>query len=351
MIAPTVAVRLYRPIALALEARGVSSEDIFAEFGLPPPLRSGWELRVPLEQFIGLWERLIEVADDPSFALHAAEHVDLTTCDVITYLEGHAATVREAVENKLRYLPLITNAIAWTLELSGADAVLTLHEKPPRPPLAPVAEYLLAARHIFFARFGPPHWALRAVHFRHARHGAQAEQAEFVRIFGVEPAFEAGHDQLLFHADLLDAPMKQRDSALSELLSRYATQDLQKVPSATSWTDRVRQQLASGIDPGISEVARRLGVSTRALQRSLSKESVTYLELSNASRRVAAERLLVHGELSIAEVAYALNFGDVPAFHRAFVRWTGRTPGEFRSRALGSVYREPTLGRLIEASR
>lgn len=353
MFTPTVAVRLYRPVALALEARGFSAAAVFAEFGMPDPGSAGWDVRLPLPQIAGIWGRLLSVTGDPQFALRAAEHVDLTTCDVVTYLEANASTLREALQKKFEYLPLMTNAVTWTLDssadpasASGRDeARLTLHERPPRPPLAPVAEYLIAARHVFLKRFGPAGWALREVSFRHA---APDDVREHTRIFGVTPRFEAAHDQLCFDAALLDAAMCQRDAALAELLGRYAEQAISTLAVAASVGDRVRELLRAGNDPGIAQAARKLGLSTRSLQRALTNEGTSYLELSTQARRAIAERLLARGELAISEIAYALGFRDVPAFHKAFARWTGATPGEFRARNLRLGHVEPAFGRLTE---
>lgn len=346
MFVPHVSVRLYRPVALALEARGIPSDAVFAEFGMPPPREAGWDVRAPLPQIAGIWDRLLSVTGDPHFALQAARHVDLTTCDVITYLEANAATLREALERKFEYLALMTDAIAWTLEVNGAEAVLTLHERPPRPPLAPVAEYLLGARHAFLQKFGPSAWSLRFVTFRHAApHDAQPH----AQLFGVTPRFEAADDQLGFDAALLDAPMRRRDDSLSELLARYAELAASVAPGGPSFTDRVRDVLRSGADPGIAEVARRLGVAPRTLQRALKNEGSTYLEISTRMRHAAAERLLLRRELAVSEIAFALGFNDAPAFHHAFVRWTGLTPGGFRKRHFGQAYVEPPFGRLLRA--
>jgi AraC-like DNA-binding protein len=347
MFTPTVAVRLYRPVALALEARGISAAEVFAEFDMPHPGSAGWNVRLPLPQIAGIWGRLLSVTGDAAFALHAAEHVDLTTCDVVTYLEANATTLREALLKKLEYLPLMTNAIAWTLDTPDAETVLTLHERPPRPPLAPVAEYLLAARHVFLKRFGPTAWALRHVSFRHA---APEDTGEHTRIFGVTPRFDAAQDQLGFDAALLDAPMRKRDAALAELLGRYAEQALSAMPVTESVGDRVRDLLRAGSDPGITHTARKLGLSTRSLQRALTNEGTSYLEISTRARRAIAERLLARGELAISEIAYALGFRDVPAFHKAFLRWTGSTPGEFRVGSLRRGHVEPAFGRLTEVT-
>lgn len=341
---PSVAARLYRPIALALEQRGIDSDALFAEFGVQSPASAGWDVRVPLPQLANLWSRLLERTGDPDFALHAAEHVDLTTCDVITYLESAASTIRGALEKKFVYLPLITDAIEWTLEEAGGEAVLTLHERPARPPFAPASEFLLGARQVFFSRFGPPGWQPSHVSFRHP---APTRRNEHHRIFGVEPSFGAARDAITFAATWLDAPMRNRDAALSELLSRYADHLLPMVSQQPTWEERVRHQLGA-VDPGISAVARELGVSARSLQRALASEGTSYARVVDIARRAAAEQLLRRRELGICEVAYALGFSGGPAFHRAFRRWTGTTPTEFRTRAFGPSFTEPRLGALRE---
>ncbi|HET9956696.1 MAG TPA: AraC family transcriptional regulator [Polyangiaceae bacterium] len=343
MFIPTVAVRLYRPVALALESRGVAAGPFFAEFGMPDPAVTGWDVRLPLPQIAGVWGRLLEVTQDPEFALHAAQHVDLTVCDVITYLEGNARTVGEALRKKFEYLPLITNAIEWTLDVSEGEAAITLHERPARPPLAPVAEFLLGTRQVFFQRFGPEDWGLRAAYFRHE---APARIGTHTELFGVPPRFEAAQDQLVFDARLLEAPMRQRDDALSDILTRYADLVMKSLTPAETQTQRVEHVLRAGIDPGIAQVAQQLGVAARTLQRSLQLEGTTYAEIAARMRRAAAERLLSRRELAISELAGALGFNDAPAFHHAFVRWTGTTPGEFRRQALGANYAEVGQGRL-----
>jgi AraC-like DNA-binding protein len=344
---PTVSARLYRPIALALRARGIDADAVFAEFGMPSPATAGWDVRMPLPQIAGIWGRLLEVTSDPHFALHAAEHVDLTTCDVITYLESAAATLREALHKKFIYLPLMTDAVEWTLEEQGEEASLTLHERPARPPLAPVAEYLLAARHVFLRQFGPEHWALTQISFRHE---APRSALEHLRLFGVEPSFGAAYDRLSFQRSWLKAPMRGRDAALADLLSRYAEQVLPAYALPQSWQERVRQQLASGRDPGVSQMARTLGVSSRSLQRALAEEGTSYAAVSNRERQALAEQLLQRRELGISEISLALGFSGSPAFHRAFRRWTGVSPSEFRARALGPSFSEPQRAALHEMS-
>jgi len=174
--------------------------------------------------------------------------------------------------------------------------------------------------------------------------------AEHRRLFGVEPSFRAAHDRLVFQAAWLNAPMRGRDAALADLLSRYAEQILPAFALERSWQERVRQQLASGRDPGLPHVARALGVSARSLQRALADEGTSYAEVSNRQRQALAEQLLRRRELGISEISLALGFSGSPAFHRAFRRWTSLSPTEFRARALGPGFSEPVRGALHELS-
>jgi AraC-like DNA-binding protein len=127
------------------------------------------------------------------------------------------------------------------------------------------------------------------------------------------------------------AYLEESADALAELFERYAEQRPDLAPHASSTVDRLREILSKEPDPGIARVARRLGMSSRTLQRALASEGARYLEMAREARRVEAEQRLLRGE-PMSEIAYALGFNDVPAFHHAFQRWTGATPGEFRAR-------------------
>ena len=79
-------------------------------------------------------------------------------------------------------------------------------------------------------------------------------------------------------------------------------------------------------------VAERLGMSARTLQRKLHASGTSHQELLDEMRRDLAVRYLREPGMAVCEVAYLLGFSESSAFHRAFKRWTGTTPSEFRRR-------------------
>lgn len=99
---------------------------------------------------------------------------------------------------------------------------------------------------------------------------------------------------------------------------------------------RVEQLLAASHDggPGFEEVARRLHVSGRTLNRRLARAGTTYQELLDAHRRDRAEALLAQPELGIAEISHQLGYEDPANFGRACRRWFNAAPGQHRRRLL-----------------
>ncbi len=99
-------------------------------------------------------------------------------------------------------------------------------------------------------------------------------------------------------------------------------------------TQRVRSALQEMLPAGqssIEEVANRLGLSKRSLQRRLSEESSSYQEVLTVTRRELADYYLSQSSASLVEIAYLLGFQDGNSFLRAFRGWTGQTPGEYRT--------------------
>lgn len=102
--------------------------------------------------------------------------------------------------------------------------------------------------------------------------------------------------------------------------------------AALSWQSRVDSLLAC-IDfyPNAAAMAKKLNCSERSLRRHLGEEGVQYSELVDKIRFERAIYLLRHSEDSIKTISFKLFYSEPPAFVRAFSRWSGMTPGEFRA--------------------
>jgi AraC-like DNA-binding protein len=117
------------------------------------------------------------------------------------------------------------------------------------------------------------------------------------------------------------------------VLDRHARDLLARLPDTSRTTSAVRQAVLDGLRQGdvlIDTIARRLAMSARTLQRRLGDEGTTFDALLDATRKELAFSYLAGDSLASSEVAFALGFSDSTAFHRAFKRWTGTTPGAWR---------------------
>ncbi len=91
----------------------------------------------------------------------------------------------------------------------------------------------------------------------------------------------------------------------------------------------------------IEVVAERMETSVRTLQRRLRATGLTYSEVMQQARRVAAQRMLSRRDAGIGAVARALGYSDPAHFTRAFQRWTGATPRDFRARSAAARKQRP----------
>ena len=162
-----------------------------------------------------------------------------------------------------------------------------------------------------------------------------ADITEHARLFRCSVKFGAPSNRLTFASSLLSLPIARADASLCALLDRHAEELLAKFPPRDSLIDQVRGIIADefrGGDPSLERVADQLGLTPRTLQRKLHELGTSHNELLDQMRRQLAMRYLREHEMAICEVAYLLGFSESSSFHRAFKRWTGITPKEYRGR-------------------
>ncbi len=153
------------------------------------------------------------------------------------------------------------------------------------------------------------------------------------RHFDCPVRFGAEHDALLVAWETLRYPNRLRDPGMSQFFEAHLAKELAELDDDHSLAHRVRieisQSLSDGI-PTILEISKRLGMSSRTLQRRLAASGHAYQQLIDEARRILAERLLGQSDYSLQEVAFLTGFSEQSAFTRAFKRWAGQTPRSFR---------------------
>jgi AraC-like DNA-binding protein len=285
---------------------------------------------VPASVALDLLSRAVEDTGDANLGLHLAEHAALGSFDVHFYAMASSPTLGAAFERLCRYQRLIHETSRVDLEIAEDTAVLRHQLAGGLAAPRQTAEFLLTA----WVRAGRVitgvDWTAQQVHFAHA---APPDRSEHVRFFRTGLHFGMRANALVVPTRLLQTPCVGADPALVAVLDRYAAGRLEQAPRTNSVADRVRSVLGHelrGGEPSAARLAARLKMSVRSLNRLLAAERTSYQALLDSLRRDLAERYLAGDDVSISEVAFLLGFSELSSFHRAFKRWTGRTPAEFR---------------------
>jgi AraC-like DNA-binding protein len=167
------------------------------------------------------------------------------------------------------------------------------------------------------------------------QHSAPRDRSIHDEIFACPVRFDAPETRLVLSRAALERPVVGRDPALYQYLDRHALALAKTFPDATSLATRVRRELGSALssgEPTQTEIARRLALSERTLQRHLKAEGHNFAELLDSVRKELARSYLRDAALSVSEVAFLLGYSEPSSFHRAFRRWEGEAPSEFRTR-------------------
>lgn len=172
-----------------------------------------------------------------------------------------------------------------------------------------------------------------AVYFKHQAPGTSTIHEAH---FGCPVYFGSDRDALLVSHQMLQTPTKHGDESFSNFFDTHLEAELADLEDEVSLGKRVSIQISQSLSEGvptISDVAGRLGMSGRTLQRRLSDQGYTFQFLIDEARRHLAQRLLEQTEYGLAEIAYLTGFSEQSAFTRAFKRWAGQTPRSFRIEA------------------
>jgi AraC-like DNA-binding protein len=325
---------LVRVLVDAVERAGVARRDLLRSASIDPARLAEADARFDVEEFATLQMRAMDLTGDEALGLHIVERIHDGAFDLISHLVVHAPTLREALDLCLQFQPLIVDDAFFTLKETGTTAVLQCHlprtvERADRM----FAEFAIAGLTRMVRVFGGAGVDPLAVSFQHAR---PAHHRECARLFGNALRFMQPDTALVFDRAVLDRTQLYQHPELYGMLRSQAQRALDRVGTELGAVDQLKRYLAAQSPanlPDLSRAARDLGVSARSLRRHLAEDGTTYRSVVRAILEDCAALLLRDPKQTIQQTAHALGFASVGAFHRAFKRWTGLTPMQFRESA------------------
>ncbi|MFI5315975.1 MAG: AraC family transcriptional regulator ligand-binding domain-containing protein [Myxococcota bacterium] len=305
---------------------------ILAREALPPEdvarlVPRDLEARIGVSAALALLDGAVALTGDPDLGLRAALEAETGEYDLLEYLACSATSIAESVPLLARYARLLNDGLDITLEQVEGHAILRFASRIPLNRVA--ADFQLAS---FYRGFAPEFSGSPAEVW--LMHEAPADRTLSERAFaGASLRFSAPCDAIVFDTALLDRQASKADRKLHELLHRLAEERVSALPAAEPLTQRVRERLAAefaGGDPSAEHVAAALHMSRRTRVRRLAQEGTRFKAVLDDLRSGLARRYLALDRIGVSEVAALLGFSDAPAFTRAFRRWSGQSPSEYR---------------------
>ena len=334
-------------IVRALEESGVDHEELLRSVGMDPARVVDLKHRYSQEQVTSLWIGAVAATRDENFGLRVARHVRPSTFHVVGYAMACSATLRRAAERFAHSARLISDSAVVDFEAveKGRRLVVDLNTGG-RQPIYQTIDTMLAGFLLLCEWIQSTHIVPVEVTFRHKK---PSDTAAYRAIFDCPIHFGASSNSITFSDADLDRPIPSANEELAMLLDEMTSKYL-ALRFTNRFSRKVRDvltvQLPNG-EPSKSETARLLAMTERTLLRRLREENTTFQEVLDRLREEQSFEYLRQGDLTIDKIAILLGFSSSSTFSRAFMRWTGQRPSDWRDGQRRMASDDTEFGRAV----
>ena len=308
---------------------GADGAALLALLSLPPEHLHREDVRIPARQMADVWLAAIRQCDDPMIAMHMGKQ-SFSAQQTTNLIMQSSASVQQALELALNYSSLIANVMKTSISEDDRHfyLVYTVTEEWQLEDPAVVRDCLqvalVAAMNSIGQLTGSPQppagvsFTLPAPRF----------SSELFETFNCPIRFDAERNAIGFDKVVRDLPLASRDLGLQAVIRQYADELLRSFEAKASWSDKIRAHLIERMPkpPTLAEMAQRMSISQRSLQRRLKQEQKTYRQLVEEVRLAFVDRHLDQSGRSLDEVAYLSGYCDAPTMIRAYKRKYARLP-------------------------
>ena len=328
---PMISVAATTGLLEAITAAGGNSDHVLRTIGLDRSAFSNPEGFVASSSFAQLLEEAARATADDCFGLHFGERYNPKNIGPLVYVVLNSPTIVDGIANIERYLHVFNRAAKWFFTVEGNWSYIRFLltdlgiEAPRQHNECSMAVALNTLRIMVGSQ-----WAPQEVQFAHE---APHQISEHRRVFGTPVSFGCETNAFVVEREFIERELPAADPRLYRILKRYLESVLNEMPREDSLLASVRKSIAESMrdgDPKLARVSKRIAMSPRTLQRQLKEYGVDFKKLTDDTRRRFATNYLKDRKNTFTEIAFLLGYSEVSAFNRAFKRWTGSTPLDYR---------------------
>ncbi len=321
-------VNLYRKILDCAIEEGMSREDFM---DLPTPINALDHLQVvSAEEFLTIHELLANKLGR-GFSVRVGQKMKIEDYGVLGLSWRTCSKVGEIFERSERYFKLLSNTFDWQIENDGDISHVVLNREAHRRGMELSTEASLSATVVVLQAMSEKDISPIQVSFKHKE---PKELTSHKKGFNCPILFEQLKYSISYKTQDLNLRTAKADTSINSYLLQQVEEKTKgiKIPGNKFVRDvevLIKDALPTGI-PSIHYISDLLAMSNRTLTRRLSEAGVTYRDLIKKTQENIAKDMLRNAAQSIGEIAFLTGFSEQSAFNRAFKKWTGQTPSEFR---------------------
>jgi AraC-like DNA-binding protein len=323
-----ISISLYRKMIDHAITEGMTAND-FKD--LPTPIDDINTLQaVPADDFFLLHE-ILDQALGPGFSVRVGQQMKINDYGVLGLSWRTCSKAVEIFQRSERYFRLLSNTYVFKVENKGEISNIHLFRDGYRRGVELSNEATFSATVVVLRAMTETDISPVGVSFKHA---PPTDLTSHHDAFQCPVLFNQEHNFISYKAADLEIHTAKADSSINKFLIERVEEEAKGIeinPNkiASDVESLIKDALPSGI-PGIAQVAECMGMSSRTLTRRLAKSGITFRDLVKAVQEEISKDLLKNTSRTVGEIAFQTGFSEQSAFNRAFKRWTGQSPTEFR---------------------
>jgi AraC-like DNA-binding protein len=327
----TLPVHYVRLIAELVAGMGIDVPHWLAQAGLTEADLADSTRGLSYQAFHRLMSEGLRISDEPALGLLVGERLRINTHGMLGYAAMNSGTLRQAMDLFERFIGVRTTLVSVRHIIQGDELELIFEPTQPLGDIeTAVMEAIVLTVKNLLDHLTMGHCQVTRVCFSipEPEHAALARD-----MFKCEVHYGQSWTGFALPVHVLDEPLSTADPASFEEAARICQRELDKRAEQTSMSARVRRILLERQNgfPSLQVTARLFHLTPRTLHRRLEEENSSYHDLLEEVRHMLAVQHLKGRQLSIQEIAYSLGYNDQANFRRAFKRWEGVAPSEYRA--------------------
>jgi AraC-like DNA-binding protein len=329
-VAPSAALLGLSALAAQLQCEGVALSELFARTGLQPGDIDNAYAPMSPTQRMAVFANAQKLSPGSDVALRAGARQRIGDFGIYGFAMASSATFGDGLEFGIAHMQPAMPFLRPTLRVQGDVAILACAPAERFGTILPfVAEFWRSSLNSLFQRvLEAPLPARRLV----CNYPAPPHWRSYAPVFGCKPEFDANVLEWHFDAAILGRACPGANSITHELCRRLSVAATHDGHPAGGWAGRVRSTCLEDARcmVSVTRLAERLGVSVRTLHRRLASEGVTFKSVVDQTRKELAIGYLSNSNLPVVDIAERVGFSEATNFRKAFRRWTGKAPSDYR---------------------